>query len=220
MLPETYSNATHFEGVTDSEIAKRKNLLSKEVLNSLSALIYRRALDTTALREFIDYEVLYERMDNIEIRRGAIERMSYRQSYHQDKYAGVFEHMVGIYSVPLQGAYNPPGYMISSSMASIVSSTHHSGSSQMMMSSVEMTRVGCDRMFWVTRENDIFSFDGTIRLGTFQLEKSTNFVGSRKIGMIRSIGLLEECKRCKIPFICEDGLTIVWDFENLTELCK
>ncbi|GKF92451.1 hypothetical protein Tco_0279170, partial [Tanacetum coccineum] len=25
-------------------------------------------------------------------------------------YHGVFEHMDGVYSVPLQGAYNPPGY--------------------------------------------------------------------------------------------------------------
>ncbi|GJT59493.1 hypothetical protein Tco_1003026 [Tanacetum coccineum] len=32
------------------------------------------------------------------------------QSYHWDKYHGVFEHMAGVYSVPLQGAYNPPGY--------------------------------------------------------------------------------------------------------------
>ncbi|GJX51743.1 hypothetical protein Tco_0278588 [Tanacetum coccineum] len=117
-------------------IAKRKNLLSEEVLNSLSALIYCRALDTTTLREFIDFEGrlipealelgvprvailrpprasmqdLYERMGSMEMRHEVIERMSYRQSYHWDKYAGVFEHMVGVYSVPLQGAYNPPGY--------------------------------------------------------------------------------------------------------------
>nr|GEZ04993.1 nucleotide-binding alpha-beta plait domain-containing protein [Tanacetum cinerariifolium] len=57
-------------------------------------------------------------------------------------------------------------------------------------------------------ENDIFSFFGMIRLGTFQLKKSTNFVESRKIGMIWSLGLLEECKRCKILFVCKDGLTI------------
>ncbi|GJY46001.1 hypothetical protein Tco_0435064 [Tanacetum coccineum] len=25
-------------------------------------------------------------------------------------YQGVFEHMAGVYSVPMQGAYNPPGY--------------------------------------------------------------------------------------------------------------
>ncbi|GKD44235.1 hypothetical protein Tco_1268880, partial [Tanacetum coccineum] len=46
----------------------------------------------------------------MEIRQEAIERMSYRQSYHWDRYIGVFKHMAGVYSVPLQGAYNPPGY--------------------------------------------------------------------------------------------------------------
>nr|GEU44576.1 retrotransposon Orf1 [Tanacetum cinerariifolium] len=53
---------------------------------------------------------LYERMGNMEIRHGVINRMSYTQSYHWDMYAGVFEHMVGVYIVDLQGAYNPPGY--------------------------------------------------------------------------------------------------------------
>nr|GEZ97550.1 hypothetical protein [Tanacetum cinerariifolium] len=38
------------------------------------------------------------------------ERMEYRQSYHWERYQGVFEHMAGVYNVPLQGAYNPPGY--------------------------------------------------------------------------------------------------------------
>ncbi|GKF77078.1 hypothetical protein Tco_0229548 [Tanacetum coccineum] len=55
-------------------------------------------------------EDFYKRMGNIEIRQGATERMSYRQSYHWDRHAGVFEHMAGVYSVDLQGAYNPPGY--------------------------------------------------------------------------------------------------------------
>ncbi|GJV34600.1 hypothetical protein Tco_1395000 [Tanacetum coccineum] len=36
---------------------------------------------------------LYERMGSMEIHQGAIERMAYRQSYHWDMYAGVFEHM-------------------------------------------------------------------------------------------------------------------------------
>ncbi|GKD12364.1 hypothetical protein Tco_1196771, partial [Tanacetum coccineum] len=53
---------------------------------------------------------LYERIGNMEIHQGAIERMSYRQSYHWDRYTGVFEHMAGVYSVDLQGVYNPPGY--------------------------------------------------------------------------------------------------------------
>ncbi|GKF65668.1 hypothetical protein Tco_0192185, partial [Tanacetum coccineum] len=32
------------------------------------------------------------------------------QSYHWDRYVGVFEHMARVYSVPLSGAYNAPGY--------------------------------------------------------------------------------------------------------------
>nr|GEX59081.1 hypothetical protein [Tanacetum cinerariifolium] len=119
-----------------TRIAKRKNLLSKEVLNSLSAPIYCRALDTTTLRELINSEGrpiheapelcvprvaiprrpraslqdFYERMGSMKIRQEAIERMSYKQSYHWDMYARVFEHMARVYSVTLQGAYNPPGY--------------------------------------------------------------------------------------------------------------
>ncbi|GKF76268.1 hypothetical protein Tco_0225712, partial [Tanacetum coccineum] len=53
---------------------------------------------------------LYERMGSMEIHQRAIERMSYRQAYHWDRYAGVFEHMAEVYSVSLQGAYNPPRY--------------------------------------------------------------------------------------------------------------
>ncbi|GJY83941.1 ribonuclease H-like domain-containing protein [Tanacetum coccineum] len=36
--------------------------------------------------------------------------MAYRQSYQWDRYTRVFKHMARVYSVPLQGAYNPPGY--------------------------------------------------------------------------------------------------------------
>ncbi|GJT62409.1 hypothetical protein Tco_1005942 [Tanacetum coccineum] len=53
---------------------------------------------------------LYDRMGRMEIRQEAIERMEYRQSYHWNRYQGVFEHMAGVYNVPLQGAYNLPGY--------------------------------------------------------------------------------------------------------------
>nr|GEV94988.1 retrotransposon Orf1 [Tanacetum cinerariifolium] len=53
---------------------------------------------------------LYDRMDRMEIRQDAIEQMEYRQSYHWDRYHGVFEHMDRVYIVPPQGAYNPPGY--------------------------------------------------------------------------------------------------------------
>ncbi|GJR49654.1 hypothetical protein Tco_1400175 [Tanacetum coccineum] len=91
-----------------TKIAKRINLLTEEVWNGLSASIYCGALDTTTFRELIDSEgrlipeapepgvprvaiprplrasmqYLYERMGSMEIRQEAIERMSYRQSYH------------------------------------------------------------------------------------------------------------------------------------------
>ncbi|GKA08383.1 hypothetical protein Tco_0687714 [Tanacetum coccineum] len=93
-------------------------------------------LDTTTLRDLIDsdgklipedpqpgvprvgiprpprasMQDLYDRMGHMEIRQDAIEGMEYRQSYHWDKYHGVFEHRAGVYSVPLQGTYNPPAY--------------------------------------------------------------------------------------------------------------
>nr|GEV29174.1 hypothetical protein [Tanacetum cinerariifolium] len=95
-----------------------------------------RDLDSTTLRDLIDYEgklipedpqqgvprvgilrpsrasmqYLYDRMGRMEMRQDAIKRMEYRQSYHWDRYHGVFEHMAGVYSVSLHGAYNPPGY--------------------------------------------------------------------------------------------------------------
>nr|GFA84111.1 hypothetical protein [Tanacetum cinerariifolium] len=49
-------------------------------------------------------------MGNIELRQGVVDRMAYRQSYQWDMYAGVFEHVAGVYDIPLQGAYNPLGY--------------------------------------------------------------------------------------------------------------
>ncbi|GJV47408.1 hypothetical protein Tco_1437620 [Tanacetum coccineum] len=68
-------------------------------------------LDTTTLRDLIDSDgKLIPEDPQPGVPRDAIERMEYRQSYHWDKYHGVFEHMTGVYSVPLQGAYNPPGY--------------------------------------------------------------------------------------------------------------
>ncbi|GJR37042.1 hypothetical protein Tco_1212726 [Tanacetum coccineum] len=119
-----------------TKLARKSRVLTDDVIRSLSALIYCRDLDTTTLRELIDSEDrlipedpepgvprvgiprpprasmqdLYDMMGHTEIRQEAIERMEYRQSYHWDRYQGVFEHMAGVYSVPLQGAYNPPGY--------------------------------------------------------------------------------------------------------------
>ncbi|GJT75074.1 hypothetical protein Tco_1041799 [Tanacetum coccineum] len=119
-----------------SKIARKCRVLIEDVVRSLSAPIYCRDLDTITLRDLIDSEGklipedpqlgvprvgiprplrasmqdLYDRMGRMEIHQEAIERMEYRQSYHWDRYQGVFEHMAGVYSVPLQGAYNPPGY--------------------------------------------------------------------------------------------------------------
>ncbi|GKB18748.1 hypothetical protein Tco_0852671 [Tanacetum coccineum] len=53
---------------------------------------------------------LYERIGNMEIPQGVLERMSRRQPYHSDRYAGVFKYMAGQYNIPLQRAYAPPGY--------------------------------------------------------------------------------------------------------------
>ncbi|GJT98414.1 hypothetical protein Tco_1093932 [Tanacetum coccineum] len=119
-----------------SKLARKSRVLADEVLRSLSALTYCKDLDTTTLRDLIDSEDrlipedpqpgmprvgiprpprasmqdLYDRMGRMEIRQEAIERMEYRQSYHWDRHAGVFKHMARVYSVPLQGAYDPPGY--------------------------------------------------------------------------------------------------------------
>ncbi|GKD35923.1 retrotransposon ORF1 [Tanacetum coccineum] len=117
--------------------ARHQNgVLTEDVVRSLSAPIYCRDLDTTTLRDLIDFDGkliledpqsgvprvgiprpprasmqdLYDRMGRMEIRQEAIERMEYGQSYHWDRYQGVFEHMAGVYSVPMQGAYNPPRY--------------------------------------------------------------------------------------------------------------
>ncbi|GKD89226.1 hypothetical protein Tco_1364733 [Tanacetum coccineum] len=122
-----------------SKIARKRRVLTEETIRSMSAPVYYRDLDSTTLRELIDSEDrlipeipvddiprvaaqraprvqrasmqdLYERMGIMEIRQEAIERMEYRHAYHWDRYQGVFEHMVGVYSVLFQSAYNPPGY--------------------------------------------------------------------------------------------------------------
>nr|GEU62685.1 hypothetical protein [Tanacetum cinerariifolium] len=118
------------------KIQKNDLWILKDVVRSLSALMYCRDLDTITLRDLIDsdgklipedlqpgvprvgiprpsrasMQDLYDMMGKMEIHQEAIVQMEYRQSYHWDMYQGVFEHMAGVYSVPLQGAYNPPGY--------------------------------------------------------------------------------------------------------------
>ncbi|GJS63849.1 hypothetical protein Tco_0678413 [Tanacetum coccineum] len=153
---------------------RKSKVLTDDVIRSLSVLTYCRDLDTTTLRDLIDSEGrlipkdpqsgvprvgvprsprasmqdLYDMMGRMKICQEAIERMEYTQSYHLDMYQGVFEHMVGVYSVPLQGDYNPPGYA-QPQMISIISSTHlhhysishnHNSSKIRMMSSRDDTR--------------------------------------------------------------------------------
>ncbi|GJZ81771.1 hypothetical protein Tco_0646765, partial [Tanacetum coccineum] len=43
---------------------------------------------------------------------------------------------------------------------------------------------------------------------------------SRKVGMIWSFSFLGVCKIIKISSVCEDGLAVEWNFEDLTELCE
>ncbi|GJS62236.1 zinc finger, CCHC-type containing protein [Tanacetum coccineum] len=122
-----------------SKIARKSRVLTEEIIRSMSTPVYGIDLDRTTLRELIDSEDklipnilvddvqrfaaqralrvlrasmqdLYERMGSMEIRHEAIQRMEYRQSYYWDRYQGIFEHMAGVYNVPLLGAYNPPGY--------------------------------------------------------------------------------------------------------------
>ncbi|GJV64506.1 hypothetical protein Tco_1475334 [Tanacetum coccineum] len=91
-----------------SKLARKCRVLTEDVVMSLSAPIYCRDLDTTTLRDLIDYDGklileypqpgmprvgiprpprasmrdLYDRMGHMEIRQDAIERIEYRQSYH------------------------------------------------------------------------------------------------------------------------------------------
>nr|GFA70055.1 hypothetical protein [Tanacetum cinerariifolium] len=119
-----------------SKIARKSRVLMDDVIRSLSALINYRDLDTTMIRDLIDSEGrlipkdlqpgvpivgvprpprasmqdLYDKVGRMEIRQEAIKQMEYRQSYHWDRYLGLFENMAGVYSVLLQGAYNPPSF--------------------------------------------------------------------------------------------------------------
>ncbi|GJR81475.1 hypothetical protein Tco_0152260, partial [Tanacetum coccineum] len=83
-----------------------KRVLTDVVLRSLSALIYCRDLDTTTLRELIESE---GRLIPEDPQSGVL-RVGIPRPPRASMYQGVFEHMAGVYSVPLQGAYNPPGY--------------------------------------------------------------------------------------------------------------
>nr|GEU40297.1 reverse transcriptase domain-containing protein [Tanacetum cinerariifolium] len=84
-------------------------VLTNLVLRRLSASTYYRDFDTTTLRELIDSEGRLILEDSQpDVLRIGIPRP--QRASMQDLYQGVFEHMAGVYSVPLQGAYNPPSY--------------------------------------------------------------------------------------------------------------
>ncbi|GJX14214.1 retrotransposon ORF1 [Tanacetum coccineum] len=92
-----------------SKIARKCRVLTEDVVRSLSAPIYCRDLDTTTLRDLIDSKGKLIPEDPQPGVPGVGIPRPPRASVH-DLYQGVFEHMVGVYSVPLQGTYNPPGY--------------------------------------------------------------------------------------------------------------
>ncbi|GJR63348.1 hypothetical protein Tco_1505510 [Tanacetum coccineum] len=69
-------------------------------------------------------------------------------------------------------------------------------------------------------DGDGLTFNGTVYHDTFQFKKSTNIVGSWKVGGIWSLGFLRILKRSKVPLVGEHGLTVVRNFEDLTELGK
>nr|GEW49079.1 hypothetical protein [Tanacetum cinerariifolium] len=128
---------------------RKLKVLTDDVIRSLSASIYCSDLDTTTLRDLIDFkgrliledpqqgvprvgiprpprasmQDLYDRMGRMEIRQEAIEQMEYRQLYHWDREPTT--HLV----------------MLSRSMIGIIKSTHlhhhSSNNNRMMISSVE-----------------------------------------------------------------------------------
>ncbi|GKC13593.1 hypothetical protein Tco_1010375 [Tanacetum coccineum] len=93
----TQKESQIFCGQFISKIARKSRVLTDDVVRSLSAPIYCNDLDTTPLRDLIDFEDLYDRMGRMEIRQEAIKRKEYKQSYHWDRYQGVFKHMAGVY---------------------------------------------------------------------------------------------------------------------------
>ncbi|GKD63913.1 hypothetical protein Tco_1306021 [Tanacetum coccineum] len=96
-----------------SKIARKSRLIDSEdrLIPNISVDDVPRVAAQRAQRvQRASMQDLYERIGSMEIRKEAIERMEYRQAYHWDRHQGVFEHMAGVYNVPLQGDYNQPGY--------------------------------------------------------------------------------------------------------------
>ncbi|GKE22802.1 hypothetical protein Tco_1434314, partial [Tanacetum coccineum] len=85
---------------------RKTRVLTEDVVRSLSAPIYCRDMDTTTLRDLTNSNgKLIPEDPQPGVPRVGIPRPPRASIYH-----GVFEYMAGVYSVPMQGAYNPPGY--------------------------------------------------------------------------------------------------------------
>nr|GEU75598.1 hypothetical protein [Tanacetum cinerariifolium] len=101
----TMFDARHQNGYANvAWLARKCWVLTEDVVRSLSALIYYRDLDTTTLRDLIDSNgklILEDPYPGVP----RVGSHTTGKMYH-----GVFEHMAGVYSVLLKGAYNPPGY--------------------------------------------------------------------------------------------------------------
>ncbi|GKB76023.1 retrotransposon ORF1 [Tanacetum coccineum] len=91
-----------------TKLARKVRVLSDEVLRSLSAPIYCRDLDTTMLRELIDSEGRLILRFHSRMYLGLLSR--YLKEHRCRTCTRGWIHMVGVYNVPLRGAYNPPGY--------------------------------------------------------------------------------------------------------------
>ncbi|GJS19189.1 hypothetical protein Tco_0447821 [Tanacetum coccineum] len=93
-----------------TKLTKKMGLLTDEVLNSLSAPTYCKALDATTLRELIGpNRKLIAEDPTPGVPRVAMPRGPH--PYMQDLYDRmVFEYMVGQHGIPMQGAYAPLGY--------------------------------------------------------------------------------------------------------------
>ncbi|GJS92123.1 hypothetical protein Tco_0774759 [Tanacetum coccineum] len=75
------------------------------LLSMFDARHQNRDLDTITLRDLIDSD---GKLIPEDLQPG-VPRVGILRPPRASLYQGVFEHMAGVYSVPMQGAYNPPG---------------------------------------------------------------------------------------------------------------
>ncbi|GJT45157.1 ribonuclease H-like domain-containing protein [Tanacetum coccineum] len=86
-------------------ISREDNLgLSRSHTSTIKNLILR------VIHKMITYGLCQRTTGYEKIQKNDLWLLSMFDARHQNGYHGVFEHMAGVYSVPLHGAYNPPGY--------------------------------------------------------------------------------------------------------------